>query len=329
VKAMVLKSLGTPLELQDLPIPQPRKNEVRVKVSACGVCRTDQHIIEGDLKNPKPDLILGHEIVGYVDKVGSKVFSLSVGQRVGIPWLASACGTCKFCRSSKENLCQKAQFTGFHINGGFAEYTIANELACYPLPVRYTDTSIAPLMCAGLIGYRSYRMAENSLRIGLYGFGAAAHIICQVAKHQNREIYAFTREGDKQAQNLALELGADWVGNSAESAPCKLDAAIIYAPSGSLVPRALQQLEAGGKVICAGIHMSAIPEFDYNILWGERSICSVANLTRQDGLEFLAIAAETPISTHTTIFTLEQANEALSLLSSGKLSGAAVLSVNN
>lgn len=328
MKAMVFNTCGSPLELRELPVPEPKDNEVRIKVATCGVCRTDQHIIEGDLTEPKPNLILGHEIVGYADKIGANVSLVNIGQRVGIPWLGNTCGNCDFCRKGRENLCQKAQFTGYHIDGGYAEYTIANERACYPLPEGYSDTSIAPLMCAGLIGYRSYRMTDNSHRVGLYGFGAAAHIICQVAKHQGREVYAFTREGDIEAQELALKLGAIWAGSSAESAPCKLDAAIIYAPVGSLVPQALRQLKPGGKVVCAGIHMSSIPKFDYDLLWRERSICSVANLTRQDGLDFLRIAAETPISTHTTVFPLEQANEALSLMVSGKLSGAAVLTIN-
>lgn len=327
MKAMVFNHPDEPLELRELPIPQPSEYQVRIRVSACGVCRTDQHIIEGDLDKPKIDLILGHEIVGYVDQIGAKVSQIKVGQRIGVPWLATSCKHCEFCQRGQENLCHKAQFTGYHVDGGYAEYTLAHELACYQLPDGYSDTSLAPLMCAGLIGYRSYQMAGKCHRIGLYGFGAAAHIICQIAVNQGVEVFAFTRPGDNAAQELALNLGAVWAGDSSESLRDKLDAAIIYAPVGDLVPQALRQLKRGGKVICAGIHMSPIPQFNYEILWGERSICSVANLTRQDGLDFLGIAGQLPIHIQTRVFPLQQANEAILLLQTGKLTGAAVLSI--
>jgi len=326
MKAMVFIKCGIPLQLKELPIPEPDEYEVRIRVNACGVCRTDLHIVEGDLQENKQDLVLGHEIVGYVDKVGPKVSLVREGQHVGIPWLGKTCTVCEYCANHQENLCEQAQFTGYHINGGYAEFTIAHELACYLLPEVYSHTDIAPLMCAGLIGYRSYRMAGECRRIGLYGFGAAAHIICQVATHQGVDVFAFTRP---EAQQLALNLGAVWAGGSSEPSPQKLDAAIIFAAVGALVPQALRQIRKGGKVVCAGIHMSPIPEFSYDILWGERSICSVANLTRQDGLEFLQIASEVPIQIHTTVFPLQEANRALDLMAAGQLTGAAVLSISD
>jgi propanol-preferring alcohol dehydrogenase len=327
MKAMVFKGCDQPLQLEELAIPEPAGNEVSIRIKACGVCRTDLHIMQGDLIEPKPALVPGHEIVGIVDKIGLNVTLVKKGDRVGVPWLGKTCGRCEFCVRGQENLCDGALFTGYHLNGGFAEYCIAHELACYLLPQNYSDTEIAPLMCAGLIGYRSFQMAGDCHTIGFYGFGAAAHIICQIAKHQGVDVYAFTRPDDIESQNLAIEMGAVWAGSSFESLPKELDAAIIFAPDGALIPQALRQIRKGGKVVCAGIHMSPIPEFPYSLLWGERSICSVANLTRQDGVEFLKIAAEFPIKTHTNIFPLKDANEALALMASGKLTGAAVLSI--
>ncbi len=328
MRAMQFNQAGMPLEQVERPLPQPSPDQVRLKVSACGVCRTDLHILDGDLTGPKPQLIPGHEIVGYIDAMGAKVQGFRLGQRVGVPWLGQTCGHCHYCQNRRENLCDQARFTGYHLDGGYAEYTVAHQQAVYALPEGYSDVAIAPLLCAGLIGYRAYRMAGDGTHLGLFGFGAAAHILCQIAVHQGQKVYAFTRPGDHAAQQLALQLGAEWAGDSAQTPPQQLDAAIIFAAVGALVPTALQCLAKGGRVVCAGIHMSPIPEFSYDLLWGERSVCSVANLTRADGEEFLQIAAELPIKTTVSCFALEQANEALRQMASGQLTGAAVLKIS-
>ncbi len=328
MKAMVLQGSTGKLRQQSMPVPTPMPHQALLKVSTCGVCRTDLHIADGDLPQVKNMLIPGHEVVGHVAAMGDAVSTLKIGQRVGVPWLAHTCGTCKYCQTAHENLCDEAQFTGYHLNGGFAEYMLADELACYPLPHNYTDVEVAPLLCAGLIGYRSLQMATPCRRLGLYGFGAAAHIICQIARYQGIEVYAFTRPGDLEAQQLAASLGASWVGDSLQNSPCELDAAIIFAAVGALVPQALKQLSKGGKLVCAGIHMSDIPAFPYADLWGERSICSVANLTRQDGLDFFQLAANTTIKTTTTLYELTEANQALESMRAGTLTGAAVLKVS-
>jgi propanol-preferring alcohol dehydrogenase len=327
MKAMVLEEPGEPLQMVDLPMPHPRSDQVLVKVTACGVCRTDLHIVDGDLQHPDLPIVPGHEIVGEVVEVGSDVRRLKVGDKVGIPWLGSTCGCCRYCRSGEENLCDAARFTGYQIDGGYAEYTVAD--ARYAFPVQGdSDAEIAPLLCAGLIGYRSLRMASDAERLGIYGFGAAAHIIAQVAKHQGRDVYAFTREGDEEAQAFARELGAVWAGSSTEAPPEELDAAIIFAPVGSLVPIALKAVRKGGVVVAGGIHMSDIPSFPYELLWGERILRSVANLTRQDAEAFLDLAPRVPVQTHVESFPLDQANEALARLREGRLRGAAVLLPN-
>jgi len=296
-----------------------------VRVAACAVCRTDLHVIDGELPNPKLPLIPGHEIVGRVEKLGDGVSEFKVGERIGIPWLGWTCGKCKFCQSNRENLCERALFTGYTIDGGYAEFTVADARFCFRIPEVYDDVSAAPLLCAGLIGYRSLRMTGDAERIGIYGFGAAAHIVAQVAHHQGRKLFAFTRPGDATAQRFALAMGADWAGGSDEMAPEKLEAAIIFAPIGALVPAALRGLERGGIVVCGGIHMSDIPSFPYTDLWQERRICSVANLTRRDAVEFLEIAPRIPVTTETRTYPLAQANDALEALRSGQLTGAAVL----
>jgi propanol-preferring alcohol dehydrogenase len=287
---------------------------VLVRVRACGVCRTDLHVVDGELPHPKPEVVPGHEIVGEVD-----------GRRVGVPWLGWTCGVCAFCKSGRENLCALARFTGYQLDGGYAEYAVADERYCFALPERYRDAEAAPLLCAGLIGHRALRMAGDARRIGFYGFGAAAHLIAQVAVLEGREVYAFTRAGDAQAQQFARDLGARWAGSSLEAPPELLDAAIIFAPVGALVPAALKAVDKGGVVVCAGIHMSDIPSFPYQLLWGERVVRSVANLTRRDGEEFLALAARSPLRTRVQEFPLEQANEALAALREGRITGAAVL----
>ncbi len=321
---MILEKPGEPLRMVELPVPHPRSDQVLVKVSACGVCRTDLHIIDHDLKHPDLPIIPGHEIIGHVVEAGHDVRRLKVGDKVGIPWLGSTCGNCRYCQSGEENLCDAARFTGYQIDGGYAEYTVAD--ARYAFPVQGdSDAEIAPLLCAGLIGYRSLRMAGDAERLGIYGFGAAAHIIAQLAKHEGREVYAFTREGDEEAQAFAHELGAVWAGSSAEAPPEELDAAIIFAPVGSLVPAALKAVRKGGIVVAGGIHMSDIPSFPYELLWGERILRSVANLTRQDAETFLDLASRIPIKTHAEPFSLDQANEALTRLREGRLQGAAVL----
>lgn len=325
--AMIFEGTGRPLRLVERPVPEPDPEQVLLRVRACGVCRTDLHIIDGELTQPRLPLILGHEIVGSVERVGSAVTGLDPGQRIGVPWLGATCGKCAYCRTGSENLCEVASFTGYRIDGGYAEYTVADHRYCFPLPDGYDDAHAAPLLCAGLIGYRSYRMAGDARRIGLYGFGAAAHIIAQVALHQGREVYAFTRPGDEAAQQFARELGVQWSGASDRVPPVPLDAAILFAPVGALVPTALAAVRKGGRVVCAGIHMSQIPTFSYSLLWGERSICSVANLTRQDGIEFMAAAAQQRLVTSVETFPLVAANEALARLRCGEVKGAAVLTM--
>lgn len=322
---MILEQPGKPLTFRDCPIPEPRGRQVLLRVLACAVCRTDLHVVDGELSNPKLPLIIGHEIVGRVERLGEQANLLSVGQRVGVPWLGWTCGECFYCLSGRENLCPKARFTGYTLDGGYAEFTLADERYCVPLPESYSDTEAAPLLCAGLIGYRSLVRAGDAKRLGIYGFGAAAHIITQVARHQGRSVYAFTRPGDLAAQQFAKELGAAWVGASGDHPPEELDAAIIFAPVGALVPAALAVVRKGGTVVCGGIHMSDIPSFPYDLLWGERSVCSVANLTRRDAAEFMAIAPKVPVRATTEPFPLERANEALNQLRNGKLHGAAVL----
>jgi propanol-preferring alcohol dehydrogenase len=325
MKAMLFESVGTPLRCVDLPKPRPGAKEVLLRVLACGVCRTDLHIVDGDLHEPETPLVLGHEIVGEIEELGAEVSGLSVGQRVGVPWLGETCGCCDPCQTGHENLCDAARFTGYQRAGGYAEFTVADARYCFPIPHGYSDAEAAPLLCAGLIGYRSYRMAGEGENLGIYGFGAAAHIIAQVAQAQGRKVYAFTRPGDTDAQAFALQHGAIWAGNSDEAPPEALDAAILFAPVGALVPLALRAVKKGGVVVCAGIHMSPIPAFDYDLLWGERVLRSVANLTREDGLEFFRLAPEVPVRTQVECFPLEQANEALHRLRTGRVQGAAVL----
>ncbi len=325
MKAMVLDKQGEPLVLQEKTQPEYSADQVLIKVNVCAVCRTDLHVCDGDLTKPKLPLIPGHEIVGEIVAIGGSVKNLNIGDRVGVPWLGFTCGQCLYCQQGAENLCDFAQFTGYQIDGGYAEYTVAHQRYVFGLPDAMTDIEAAPLLCAGLIGYRSYKMTGDPKRLGLYGFGAAAHITIQIARYEGRDIYAFTRSGDKASQSFAKDLGAVWVGDANQPPPELLDAAIIYAPVGDLVPAALRSLRKGGIVICAGIHMSDIPTFPYNILWGERSIKSVANLTRKDGEEFFALAEKIPVKTETTTFTLEDANIALNKLRQGELQGAAVL----
>lgn len=322
---MVLSARGAPLTFQELPDPIPGPGEVRVKISACGVCRTDLHVLDGDLPAIPYPIIPGHEVVGRIDALGAGVDDLKPGMRVGVPWLGYTCGECFYCRMGKENLCDRPKFTGYTRDGGFASHLVADARYCFPLGERGDDVAVAPLLCAGLIGWRSLVMAGESKALGIYGFGAAGHIVAQVARSKGRTVYAFTRSGDREAQQLALSLGADWAGASEDRPPTDLDAAIIYAPVGALVPLALRAVRKGGRVVCAGIHMSDIPTFPYDTLWGERQIMSVANLTRKDGIDFLAVAAKANIRTHTTVFPLAEANEALAQLRDGKLVGAAVL----
>jgi alcohol dehydrogenase, propanol-preferring len=325
MQAMMLKALKTPLEWTELPDRVPGPNEIRVTISACGVCRTDLHVVDGELAGPKLPIIPGHEIVGRVELVGSAVQGLEVGQRVGIPWLGYACGRCPYCMTGRENLCDYPLFTGFTRDGGYASAAIADARYAFPLGSAGTDVELAPLLCAGLIGWRSLVMAEDARRLGLYGFGAAAHIVAQVAKWQGRSVFAFTRPGDVATQDFARSLGAAWAGGSNEVPPEPLDAAIIYATVGDLVPQALKAVRKGGLVVCAGIHMSDIPSFPYARLWEERRLMSVANLTRRDGLDFLALAPKVGIVTHTTAYPLRQANQALADLRAGLFEGAAVL----
>jgi alcohol dehydrogenase, propanol-preferring len=327
MRAMIFEKAGRPLSLRDWPVPEPGPGEVRLEVQACAVCRTDLHIVDGELSNPKLPLIIGHEIVGRVTRLGESVRHLRAGDRVGVPWLGWTCGKCFYCRSGSENLCDFARFTGYAIDGGYAEFTVADERFCVPIPDSYSNVAAAPLLCAGLIGYRSLARTGEAKRLGIYGFGAAAHIISQVALFQGRTLYAFTRPGDHDAQQFARRIGAVWAGGSDERPPEELDAAIIFAPVGALVPAALKAVRKGGVVVCGGIHMSDIPSFSYDLLWGERSISSVANLTRRDAEEFMRIAPQVPVRAATKTFRLEEANEALEELRSGKLEGAAVLKI--
>jgi propanol-preferring alcohol dehydrogenase len=325
MQAMVLKGPGEPLVLEDLALPGPGPGQLRVRVLACGVCRTDLHIFDGELTDPKLPLVLGHQIVGVVDEVGEGVEQHAAGDRVGIPWLGWTCGECRYCRGGRENLCDRARFTGYHIDGGFAEAAVADARFCFPLPGDYPALQAAPLLCAGLIGFRALRLAGDAARLGLYGFGAAAHVIAQFAHSQGRRVFAFTRPGDSAGQEFARSLGAEWAGASEDAPPEELDAAIIFAPAGELVPTALRSLAKGGTVVCAGIHMSDIPAFSYDLLWGERSIRSVANLTRRDGEEFLELAPRVPVRTHVEAFSLAEAGQALDRLRAGRIRGAAVI----
>jgi len=329
MRAMILEAAHSPLHLAQLRVPTPGAEQVLLKVSACGVCHTDLHILDGELAEPKLPLVLGHQIVGTVVQSGPNAQRFQNGERVGVPWLGGTDGTCRYCRRGQENLCDHPSFTGYHVDGGFAEYTLADERFCFSLPDAYTDVEVAPLLCAGLIGYRTYRMAgDNVETLGIYGFGAAAHIITQVARHAGQKVYAFTRPGDTEAQEFAMRQGAEWAGDSTRMPPEKLDAALIFAPVGPLVVAALQATHKGGVVVCGGIHMSAIPSFPYAMLWEERVIRSVANLTRRDGEEFLALAPQVPVKTDVKVFPLEQAGQALEQLRNGQFTGAAVVDIN-
>ena len=327
MQAMVLERPRTPLRLHELPAPEPGPGEVRLDIAACAVCRTDLHVVDGELTDPKLPLVIGHMIVGYVEATGPGVDGLHPGDRVGIPWLASVDGTCEQCLAGRENLCVNARFTGYTVDGGYAQQTVAHADACLPIPESYSDTQAAPLLCAGLIGFRAYRFTGDGPRLGLYGFGDAAHILTQVARHQGRRVFAFTRADDTQTQRFALSLGAEWAGDALGPSPVPLDAAIIFAPAGELVPAALRAVGPGGIVVCGGIHMSDIPSFPYTILWQERVLRSVANLTHQDGVEFLHLAPQVPVHTENTVFPLEAANDALAALREGRIHGAAVLAM--
>jgi alcohol dehydrogenase, propanol-preferring len=328
MRAMVLDMPGQPLRKADLPPPSAGPGQLLIRVHACGVCRTDLHVADGDLLEPTLPLALGHEIVGTVVEMGARVEGRALGDRVGVPWLGWTCGSCVYCSTGRENLCDRARFTGYQLQGGYAEFVACDARYCFSIPDRYPDAEAAPLLCAGLIGYRSLRAAGDAQRIGLYGFGAAAHIVAQVARYEKRRVFAFTRTGDVEAQRFARELGAEWTGDSTASPPEPLDAAIIFAPVGALVPAALQAVGKGGTVVCAGIHMSDIPSFSYDLLWGERVVRSVANLTRRDGAEFLALAPRIPLQTEIMPYPLEDANEALADLRAGRVRGAAVLVVD-
>lgn len=324
--AMALTRAGEGrVDAVDIAKPDPGPEQVLVRVLACGVCRTDLHVVDGDLPEPAIPIVPGHEIVGRVEAVGANVSTHSIGDRVGIPWLGWACGVCEYCRSGRENLCPRAKYTGYQINGGYAEYTVADASFCFPLPAKYDDAPAAPLLCAGLIGYRAFRMAGPGHRIGIYGFGAAAHIITQVAIQQGREVFAFVKPGDDRAVRFARDMGSTWAGYSNEAPPQKMDSALLFAPVGALVPEALSHVIPGGNVVCAGIHMSDIPSFSYHLLWQERTVRSVANLTRQDAREFLAVADAMDLQTHIREYRLDDANRALGDLRNGRLSGAAVL----
>ena len=327
MRAAILNAPGSPLRLADVPAPEPEAEQVLIRVRACGVCRTDLHVVDGELRDPKLPLIPGHQIVGEVVETGERVERFAPGDRVGVPWLGWTCGRCHYCLSGRENLCDYARFTGYQIDGGYAEYAVADHRFCFPIS-DVSDLQAAPLLCAGLIGYRSLKMTGDAERLGLYGFGAAAHIVIQVARHQGREVFAFTRDGDEEAQNFAREMGALWAGGSSQPPPEELDAAIIFAPIGALVPAALGAVAKGGVVVCGGIHMSDIPSFAYEVLWGERIVRSVANLTRRDGEEFLALAPEVPVRTRVAPFPLAEANEALNSMREGRLSGAAVIVID-
>jgi len=327
MRAMLLEEAGGPLRPAEVAAPEPGPGQVRVKVQACGVCRTDLHIVDGELPPHKLPLVIGHQIVGVVDKTGSGVAAPAVGEQVGIPWLGRTDGTCRYCLNGRENLCDHAEFTGYDIDGGFAEFTVVDHRYAFPIPAGYPIPQAAPLLCAGLIGYRSLSMTGDAEKLGLYGYGASAHIVTQVARHQGRRVFAFTRPSDTASQEFAREMGAEWAGDTATAPPEELDAAIIFAPAGELVPMALKAVAKGGVVVCAGIHMSDIPSFPYEQLWGERVIRSVANLTRRDGQEFLALAPRVPVHTEVELFPLEQANEALERLRGGTIRGAAVLMI--
>ncbi len=328
MRAMVLDKQDQPLRLVELPKPSLLgPDDILIAVNACGVCRTDLHVKDGDLQQPKLPLILGHEIVGIVVEKGDRVERLTLGQRVGVPWLGRTCGLCDYCMSGSENLCDAAEFTGYTLDGGYADFAIADQHFCFSLPDQYSNAEVAPLLCAGLIGYRALVAARDAKRIGIYGFGAAAHIITQVARWQGREVFAFTKPGDVDGQCFARELGASWAGSSNETPPQIIDASILFAPVGSLIPQALKYTAKGGTVICAGIHMSTIPAFAYSLLWGERSVCSIANLTRRDGEEFFSIAPKARVKTEVEIFPLEAANEAIQRVREGKVRGAVVLEV--
>lgn len=325
MRAMVLEAQREPLKARELKLPRPGQHELLLEVRACGVCRTDLHVIDGELAHPKLPLVLGHEIVGTVVEVGPGAEAFRPGDRVGVPWLARTCGVCRYCRAGRENLCDRPLFTGYTVDGGYAEYAVADARFSFALPDAFADAEAAPLLCAGLIGYRTLRFAGDAERIGIYGFGAAAHIVAQVARYQGRRFHAFTRPGDVEAQAFARELGAAWAGGADERPPEELDAALLFAPVGALVPKALADIRKGGVVVCGGIHMSDIPSFPYELLWGERCVRSVANLTREDGEELLALAPKVPIRTHVETFPLAEANEALRRLRDGRLKGAAVL----
>jgi propanol-preferring alcohol dehydrogenase len=324
---MVLHEPGRPLQAAELPVPEAALGEVLVSVNACGVCRTDLHLVDGELAEPKLPLVPGHQIIGTVVSAGDGVDAFGPGERVGVPWLGWTCGECRYCLSGRENLCERARFTGYQLDGGFAEYAVADHRFCFSIPEGYPDLQAAPLLCAGLIGYRSLRMAGDAEVLGLYGFGASAHIVIQVARFQGRRVFAFTRSGDQAAQGFARELGAEWAGDALGAPPEELDAAIVFAPVGELVPAALRAVARGGTVVCAGIHMSDIPSFPYSILWGERVLRSVANLTRLDGEEFMALAPSVPVQTEVEPYPLEGANEALERLRGGDVRGAAVLAI--
>ncbi len=326
MRAMILEEPGRPLQLRQVPVPRPAPEDVLIKVQACGVCRTDLHVFDGELSNPKLPLILGHEVVGVVVGAGSRVTTFREGERVGVPWLGYTCGKCRYCERGQENLCEHALFTGYTRDGGYAEYTVADQRYCFRLPGSYSDVEAAPLLCAGLIGYRSYRMAgEHVQRLGIYGFGAAAHLIAQVAMAQGKKVFAFTKPGDTEAQSFARKVGVTWAGDSDAAPPEELDAAIIFAPAGALVPAALRVTDKGGTIVCGGIHMSDIPSFPYRLLWEERVVRSVANLTRVDGEQFLDVASRVRIRVESQPFPLTSANEALDRLRRGALTGAAVL----
>lgn len=325
MKAMVLARVGEPLILVERSAPEPGDGEVLVEISACAVCRTDLHVVDGDLPSPKPFVIPGHEIVGRVAALGRGVSTFQIGQRVGIPWLGHTCGHCGYCATQRENLCDEPRFTGYQIDGGFATHTVADGRYCFPIPDAYDDAHAAPLLCAGLIGHRALKAAGDAQRLGIYGFGAAAHIVAQIARHQGRRVFAFTRPGDSRAQAFARSVGCEWAGSSEDPAPELLEAAIIFAPVGPLVPLALKSLAKGGTLVLGGIHMSPIPSMPYALLWGERVIRSVANLTRQDGIEFMQLAGKVPLEISVEIFALDQANVALDRLRAGELTGAAVL----
>ncbi len=327
MRAMVLEKIDSPLEMRDLPTPEPKKGEVLLEISTCAVCRTDLHIRDGELPQLSLPRILGHQVVGKIVKLGSGVKERKLNERVGVAWLGTTCGACDFCLKDQENLCDKAVYTGYGRDGGFAEFCVADENSCYPLPKQYDDAHAAPLLCAGMIGYRSYRFARQGKRLGLYGFGAAAHLLIQVATAEGKEVYVFTRKGDETGQKFAKELGATWAGDSETQPPKRLDAAIIFAPVGALVPHALEAVKKAGVVVCGGIHMSDIPSFPYKLLWEERVLRSIANLTRKDALEFLQIAERIPLQVKVNLYPLEKANQALQDLKEGKFSGSAVLQI--